>query len=41
MVHRTPDVWENHTLTIDHTFNAPRALVWEAWARPEHLAEWW
>jgi len=41
MVHRTPDVWENHTLTIDHTFNAPRALVWEAWTRPDHLAEWW
>ena len=41
MVDRKPDVWEGHTLTIRHTFNAPRALVWEAWTRAEHLAEWW
>jgi len=41
MVHSTPEMWENHTLTFDHTFNAPRALVWEAWTQAEPLAEWW
>ncbi|HLH12480.1 MAG TPA: SRPBCC domain-containing protein [Methylovirgula sp.] len=28
-------------LTIRRTFNAPRALVWEAWTDPKHLAQWW
>jgi uncharacterized protein YndB with AHSA1/START domain len=23
------------------TFDAPRALVWEAMTRPEHIASWW
>jgi uncharacterized protein YndB with AHSA1/START domain len=22
-------------------FDAPRALVWEAWTNPEHVAHWW
>ncbi len=22
-------------------FDAPRELVWEAWTRPEHVAQWW
>ena len=22
-------------------FDAPRALVWEAWTDPKHLAQWW
>ncbi|MEW7291668.1 SRPBCC domain-containing protein [Aquimarina sp. 2304DJ70-9] len=29
------------TLTIKRTFNAPIALVWEAWTQPEHIALWW
>ncbi|WP_048648460.1 SRPBCC domain-containing protein [Nitratireductor soli] len=27
-------------LTIDRTFDAPRALVFEAWTRQEHLDRW-
>jgi uncharacterized protein YndB with AHSA1/START domain len=26
---------------LTRTFDAPRALVWEAMTRPEHLARWW
>ncbi|WP_299588460.1 SRPBCC domain-containing protein [Mucilaginibacter sp.] len=22
-------------------FNAPIKIVWEAWTRPEHIAQWW
>lgn len=32
---------ENRTVTISRTFDAPIALVWEAWTSPEHLAHWW
>ncbi len=32
---------DNRTLTIKRTFNAPIALVWEAWTQPEHIALWW
>ncbi|MFS4468740.1 SRPBCC family protein [Maribacter sp. 2210JD10-5] len=32
---------DNKTITITRTFNAPINLVWEAWTRPEHIAEWW
>ncbi|HYF31002.1 MAG TPA: SRPBCC domain-containing protein [Chitinophagaceae bacterium] len=28
-------------LTLKRTFNVPRKLVWEAWTRPEHIAQWW
>ncbi len=31
----------NRTLTITKTFNAPIELVWEAWTKPEHIAQWW
>ncbi|MEL6917252.1 MAG: SRPBCC domain-containing protein [Bacteroidota bacterium] len=31
----------NRTVTIKRTFNAPIQLVWEAWTRPEHIAQWW
>jgi len=31
----------NRTVTIERTFNAPLALVWEAWTNPEHIANWW
>lgn len=27
-------------LRITRTFDAPRALVWQAWTRPEHLMKW-
>lgn len=29
------------TLIIEHVFDAPRSLVWDAWTMPKHLAEWW
>ncbi|HEY4110892.1 alpha/beta fold hydrolase [Puia sp.] len=28
-------------LVIDRLLNAPVALVWEAWSRPEHISHWW
>ena len=28
-------------LTIERVFNAPRELVFQAWTKPEHLAQWW
>jgi len=28
-------------LTITRTFKAPRALVFKAWTRAEHIARWW
>jgi uncharacterized protein YndB with AHSA1/START domain len=28
-------------LTIVRSFAAPRALVWQAWTDPKHLAKWW
>lgn len=32
---------KDRTLTITRTFDAPIALVWEAWTQPEHIAQWW
>ncbi|UII79161.1 SRPBCC domain-containing protein [Flagellimonas sp. CMM7] len=32
---------KNRTLTLERTFEAPIALVWEAWTQPEHVAQWW
>ena len=29
------------TVTITHTFDAPRDLVWAAWTKNEHLVNWW
>lgn len=29
------------TLTLSRVFEAPRALVFEAWIRPEHFRAWW
>ncbi len=31
----------NRTITIKRTFDAPIALVWEAWSDPQHIAKWW
>jgi uncharacterized protein YndB with AHSA1/START domain len=28
-------------LLLTRVFNAPRALVWQAWTDPKHLAQWW
>jgi len=31
----------HRTLVLTRVFDAPRALVWEAWTDPRHLAQWW
>jgi len=31
----------NNELIITRTFDAPRALVWEAWTDPAHIMQWW
>lgn len=28
-------------ITITRVFDAPRAKVWDAWTKPEHIAKWW
>jgi uncharacterized protein YndB with AHSA1/START domain len=28
-------------LVLSRVFDAPRALVFEAWAKPEHMNRWW
>lgn len=28
-------------IVVSRVVNAPRELVWEAWADPEHIAQWW
>lgn len=28
-------------LAFSRTFDAPRAFVFEAWSRPEHVSRWW
>ena len=32
---------DSSTLIIARTFDAPRALVWQAWTDPDHLMQWW
>lgn len=32
---------KDRELFLSKTFNAPVALVWEAWTKPEHIANWW
>ena len=31
----------NRTLSINRIFDAPLQLVWEAWTKAEHIAQWW
>jgi uncharacterized protein YndB with AHSA1/START domain len=33
--------FEKRVLTLKKTFDAPIELVWEAWTKPEHIAQWW
>jgi uncharacterized protein YndB with AHSA1/START domain len=37
----TTELVGERELLMSRTFDAPRALVFEAWTRPEHLARWW
>lgn len=32
---------KENELTITRTFDAPRALVWQAWTDPKHIMQWW
>lgn len=34
-------IFGERELTLERTFNAPRALVFEVWTDPKHLAQWW
>jgi uncharacterized protein YndB with AHSA1/START domain len=36
-----PEAAAAQELTIRRVFDAPRALVWDAWTDPEQLARWW
>ena len=29
------------TIVMTHVFDAPRAVVFEAWTKPEHVTHWW
>jgi uncharacterized protein YndB with AHSA1/START domain len=31
----------NSEVVITRTFDAPRALVWQAWTDPKHVMRWW
>ena len=31
----------NREMVITRTVDAPRALVWQAWTQPQHIAAWW
>ncbi len=35
------DTSNNPKLTINRTFNAPRALVWQAFSKADYLSQWW
>jgi len=32
---------KDREITISRTLNAPVALVWEVWTKPEHITNWW
>ena len=32
---------ESHTIRLTRDFDAPRAAIFEAWTKPEHVACWW
>lgn len=32
---------KDRELLLTRTLNAPVALVWEVWTKPEHIANWW
>jgi uncharacterized protein YndB with AHSA1/START domain len=38
---KKPNEAETEEFVISRTFDAPRALVWQAWTDPEALAQWW
>jgi uncharacterized protein YndB with AHSA1/START domain len=40
MAHRTDDT-SDRDIVLSRAFDAPRALVFNAWTDPKHLARWW
>jgi uncharacterized protein YndB with AHSA1/START domain len=38
---KVKDDTKNRELFITRKINAPVELVWEAWTKPEHIAQWW
>jgi uncharacterized protein YndB with AHSA1/START domain len=32
---------QDRELVLSRTLNAPVALVWEVWTKPEHIVNWW
>lgn len=32
---------KDREIIVERTLNAPVELVWEAWTKPEHIANWW
>jgi len=32
---------KDRELFLSRTLNAPVALIWEVWTKPEHIANWW
>ncbi len=39
MTKNTPN--EKERMVITRVFDAPRALVWEAWTNPKYVMQWW
>jgi uncharacterized protein YndB with AHSA1/START domain len=39
--HKTTVDHATHTITFKRTFTAPREQVFDAWTKPEQIAEWW
>lgn len=37
----TPSNTADNEILISRILHAPRELVWEAWTKPEHVANWW
>lgn len=35
------NIAENTELSLSRVFDAPRALVWQAWTDPNHIEQWW
>ena len=35
------DSTSDREIVLSRVFHAPRALVWEAWTKPEHVVKWW
>ncbi len=38
---QTPIATQTNTIVIERIFDAPLALVWQAWTDPHHLMRWW